>query len=243
MNPILVGVALAITLGTVAAISARRRSAALLGLAVALAAAPFLAQPLPGLSTLATRVVGAMLVAYLLRSAGSRPVPDVATPDAGPGGGSRLGWPAELLLSAGAWIIGLNVSIQLATLQPTGPVAPDTDLLATLTPAALAASAGLASIVGGVVPTFFGRSAFRSTIGAIILIQGGILFRTGVGGAPGDLEQLAGVAMLVATAITGSVLISAEARLGVDASAGARSGSSDAPVSDAGAVRRRPGRP
>ncbi len=212
MSPILVGIAIAVTAGAVIAISAREARVALVGLAIALGAAPFLGDPLPPASTLAMRVIGGALAAYLLRAALN--AADEAT-DLGPArsrGGSGLGWPVEALLAVAAWIVAVHVSVRIGVLYPTGPSAPIDDPLALLTPGALIGAAGLASIVVGLVPALGGRGVVRTAIGLLVLLQGVLLFRTGMSGAPGDLEQLAGVAMLVAVAIAGSVLIALQTR-------------------------------
>ena len=208
MNPILVGVALAVSAGAVVAISARDARTALMGLAITVVAAPFLSDPLPPLSTLAMRVVGAALAAYLLRSAvmsnadeldgGSRPSGH---------GGSRIGWPTETLLAIAAWVVGLNVFVHLQALNPAGPGTLVTDLLGSINAGALATGSGLAVIVLAVVPALGSREGLRTAIGLLVLVQGVLLFRSGVAGAPSDLEQLAGVALIVAAAITGSMLV------------------------------------
>ncbi len=227
----LAGVALAVTAGAVIAISARETRAGLVGLAIALGAAPFLAAPLPSVSTLAMRVIGAALAAYLVRAAVASEPGLPARPWGEPTrAGSLIGWPAEGLLAIGAWIVGVGVSARLEALSPTGPGIPAGDVLGLLTPAALATGAGLASIVVGLMAAIAARDALRTTIGALILAQGLLLVRVGVAGAPSDLEQLAGVALLLAIAIAGGVLVGAEAQRGDDDSAGtesarARSGS------------------
>jgi hypothetical protein len=213
VNPLLAAIALVTTAGAVIAISAREERASLVGLAVTLVAAPFLADPLPQLSTLAVRVVGAALAAYLLRAAiaGAGAIePDRPAPLRG---GSRLGWPAETILAGTGAIIGLAISFNLASTAGVGDVATEGPL-AMLTPRALAAAAGLASIVVGIVPAMAGRDALRTAFGAIVLIQGVLLLRAGIADAPGDLEQLAGVALIVATAIAGAILVGTEARAG-----------------------------
>jgi hypothetical protein len=210
VNPVLAGVALAVAGGAVIAVSARTRPTALVGLAIMLGAAPFLSDPLPGVSTLAARVVGAALAAYLLRAAdaaseigrhfarsGTGPASETAR------GGSRLGWPAEALFAVAAALIGIAVASNFRLIGPAGD---EGGLLAQATPAALAAAAGFAAIVVGIVPAFAGRGALRMTIGALVLLQGVLLVRAGLAGAPSDLEQLGGVALLVAVAAAGSVL-------------------------------------
>jgi hypothetical protein len=210
VNPVLVGVALAVTAGAVIAISAREARTALVGLAIVLGIAPFLSDPLPEVSTLAARVVGGALAAYLLRAAISgSPAPPVRGPRLP--NGSRIGWPADLLFAAAAWVVGIAVASGLATLLPSGPARVPTDLVGSLTPAAVTTAAGLASIVISVVPAFAGRGAFRTAVGSLVLVQGVLLFRLGVAGPPSDLEQLGGVGLLIAIAVAGAWLLAAEA--------------------------------
>jgi len=207
----LTGLALLVAAGSVTAISAREGRTALVGLAVTLGLSPFLGDPLPQMSTLATRVVGAALAAYLLRAAVERAR---TTPARGPQlpGGSRVGWPAEALIAAAAGIVAVELTAGLAALAPGTPPTPPTNVLAMLTPAAVTAAAGLASIVIAIVPTFGGRDALRTTTGSLVLIQGVLLFRVGIAGPPSDLEQLGGVILLLALATAGAWLIGAEGR-------------------------------
>jgi hypothetical protein len=198
------------------------------GLAVVLGISPFLSDPLPAVTTLATRVVGGALAGYLLRAAisgaSTSPVRGPRLPD-----GSRIGWPAEMLFAAAAGIVGVAVASGLATLSPSGPATGPTDLLGSLSPAAVATAAGLASIVIAVVPAFAGRDALRTAIGSLVLVQGILLFRVGIAGPPGDLEQLGGVGLLIAIAVAGTWLIASEA--GRDRTAAERrEGSSTASV-------------
>ncbi|MBI3745636.1 MAG: hypothetical protein HY264_03780 [Chloroflexi bacterium] len=211
MNPIQTGLALLVTAGAVTAISARERRTALVGLAVALGLSPFLGEPLPQMSTLASRVVGAALAAYLLRAVVERAR---TTPARGPQlpGGSRIGWPAEALIAAAAWVVAVELAAELATLALGDSSAPATGVIGMLTPAAVAAAAGLASIVVAIVPTFGGRDAMRTTTGSLVLIQGILLFQVGIAGPPGDLEQLGGVVLILALATAGAWLIGAEGR-------------------------------
>ena len=69
MNPTLVAVVLAIGAGAVVAVSTRDGAAAAIGLAVSLVASALLAEPLPPIGVLGVRVVAALLVATLIRSA------------------------------------------------------------------------------------------------------------------------------------------------------------------------------
>jgi hypothetical protein len=232
MTPALAIVAVAITIGAVLATGARETRTALFGVAVALVTAPFLADPFPLPLTLAARVVGAALAAYLLRAAATSAVdPSDAASSSAIRTGSPLGWPAEGLFATIAWVVGLNIAAGLATLTASGPTGNPLSLTSLVTPSGLAAGSGLALIVVGLVPAIAGSDELRAGIGALILIQGVILFGTGVAGAPGDLEQLATVALLVGAAIATSMIVSATRR-GPSASAsragpGVRSGVAD----------------
>ncbi len=179
MNPALAGVALAVLLGAVVAASARTTRTAVLGLILAMTGASFLADPLPDSLGLAARLVGTVLAGYLLWIAGRDP--DART------GGSRLGWPAELLVATAAAVVGYG-SHGLGA-PATGP--------------ALAQAAGFALAALAVAPLFNGRDVVRLGLGAILLMTGGILVRASLGGTPGNLEQLATAG---AVAIVGAVV-------------------------------------
>lgn len=219
MNPVLVGVAFAVTAGALIAVSAREARVSLVGLAVLLMAAPFLADPLPSIPTLALRLVGGALAAYILRAAVSAADREGNHPDpvSGRTEGSRVGWPTEALWAGAAWVAGLSISIHLKALGSGAPVVTPGDLLSTLQGDSLATAAGLAVIVLGIVPALGSRDPFRTTAGIVVLVLGAALFRSGAVGAPTDLEQMAGVALTVAAAVTGSILINLTTTRAADA--------------------------
>ena len=179
MNPALAGVALAVLLGAVVAASARTSRTAILGLVVAMLGASFLADPLPESLGMAVRVVGAVLAGYLLWIAGRDPGTRT--------GGSRLGWPAELLIAAAGAVVGYG-SHGLGA-PAGGP--------------ALAQAAGFALAALAIAPLFNGRDVLRIGMGAILLTLGGILVRVGLGGTPGNLEQVATAGLV---AVVGGVV-------------------------------------
>lgn len=179
MNPALAGVALAVVLGAVVAASARNARTAVLGLVLSLIGGAFLADPLPGSTGLAARLIGSVLGGYLLWIA-ARGV-DART------GGSRLGWPVELLIAAGAVAVGYG-SHGLGA-PALGP--------------ALAQAAGFGMIALAVSPTLNGRDILRVGIGLVLLVGGTILVRTALGGTPDPLEQLVTAGLL---AILGGVV-------------------------------------
>jgi hypothetical protein len=178
MNPILALVALAIVGGAVVVVSARDTRTVLLALAVTLVASPLLADPLATPLGLAARLVGAVLAVYLLwivaRERGA------ASP-ASPTGGSRIGWPAEVLLAAAAAIVGFAAHGLGA--PAGGP--------------ALASAAGFAVAALAVAPVVTGRDVIRLGTGLLLLIDAGLLVRSALGGTPGEVEELVAAAMLV----------------------------------------------
>jgi hypothetical protein len=179
VNPALAGVALAVVLGAVVATSARNARTAVLGLVLSLVGAAFLADPLPDSTALAARLIGTILGGYLLWIA-ARGV-DART------GGSRVGWPVELLIASGAAVVGYgSAGLGAPALGP-----------------ALAQAAGMALIALAVAPILNGRDILRVGIGLVLLTGGTILVRTALGGTPGPLEQLVIAGLL---AILGGVV-------------------------------------
>lgn len=182
MNPILAMVALAVVGGAVVVVSARDTRTVLLALAVTLVASPLLADPLAAPLGLAARLVGAILSTYLLwvvardrGGAGLLPSPT---------GGSRIGWPAEILVAAAAAIVGFAAHGLGAAAG--GPP--------------LASAAGFAVAALAVVPVVSGRDVIRVGTGLLMLIDAGLLVRSALGGTPGDLEQLITAATLIVLA-------------------------------------------
>ncbi len=212
MNPILAGLALAVTVGTVIAVSAREARAAFIGLAVAIGLGPFLADPLPAPAVLAARVVTGILVVYLLRATWAG--------DSVRGLGSRLGWPAEAVLAAGAAVAGIALAAGLASLQ-AGPLSPESgsNLLDTLTPSAVALATGLASVALGLAPALLSRSSLPTTIGLLLMVQGVVLARTGIAGPPGEFEQLGINGLVLAVGAAGALLAIVARRGTVDVAA------------------------
>lgn len=199
MNPLLAGVALAVIAGAVVAVAARDTRTVLLGLAVALVGTPLIADPLAAPLGLAARFLGAILAAYLLWIV-TRERPDLGIISA-PTGGSRIGWPAEILLAGGAAVVGFAAHGLGA--PAGGP--------------ALASAAGFALAALAVAPVVTGRDVIRVGSGLLLLIDAALLVRNGLGGTPGPLEQLLTAAMLV-------VLAGAVAALAADAETDAGGG-------------------
>jgi hypothetical protein len=185
VNPALAGVALAVVLGAVVAGSARSARTAILGLLAALAFGPLLTGPAAQPLGLAARLVGSTLAGYLLwvaaRGSGVRT------------GGSRLGWPAEILVAAAAAVVGYS-SHGLGA-PAVGPAA--------------AQAAGFALAALSIAPIVNGRDIVRVGTGLLLLASGAILVRTALGGTPEPLEQVV-IAGLIA-ALGGAVAVLAVA--------------------------------
>lgn len=181
MNPILAIVALAVVGGAVVVVAARDTRTVLLALAVALVASPLIADPVAAPLGLAARFVGAILAVYLLwvvaRERGVGVLPS-------PTGGSRIGWPAEVLVAAGAGVVGFAAHGLGA--PAGGPP--------------LASAAGFAVAALAVAPVVTGRDVIRVGTGLLLLIDAGLLVRIALGGTPGDVEQLVTAAMLIVLA-------------------------------------------
>jgi hypothetical protein len=182
VNQLLAIVALAVIGGAVVVVASRDTRTVLLALAVTLVATPLVADPLASPLGLAARLVGAILATYLLwvvaRDHG------VGATIASPTGGSRIGWPAEVLLAAGAAVVGFAAHGLGA---PTdGP--------------AVASAAGFAVAALAVAPVVTGRDVIRVGTGLLLLIDAALLVRGALGGTPGDVEQLITAAMLIVLA-------------------------------------------
>ena len=102
MSVLLAAAAIVTVAGALVAITGRDARIALVGLVVALAAAPFLADPLPGPAALGARVVAALLGGYLLWVV-LRETTAITR-------GSLVGLPAETLAAAAAFVIGYGTS-------------------------------------------------------------------------------------------------------------------------------------
>jgi hypothetical protein len=184
VNPILAIIALAVVAGAVVAVSTPDPRGTVLGLAVVLIASPVIAEPAPAPLGLAARIVGAVLAAYLLW---------IATRDRSRHGaagasteGSRIGWPAEVLLGIAALVVGYAAhGLGAPALGP-----------------ALASAAGFAVAALALTATMTGRDVLRVGLGCLLLLDAGLVVRTALGGTPTDFEQLITAATMVVVAGT-----------------------------------------
>jgi hypothetical protein len=184
VNPILALIALAVVAGAVLAISSRDPRATILGLAAVLIGSPVVADPVPAPLGLAARFVGAILAVYLLWIV-TREGPRTGAPSA-PTEGSRIGWPAEMLVGIAALVVGYAAHGLGAPAM--GP--------------ALGSAAGFAVAAVALTATLTGRDVVRVGMGCLLLIDAGLLVRAALGGTPGDFEQLIMSATLVVLAGT-----------------------------------------
>lgn len=186
MNPLLAGVALAVIAGAVIAVSTPEARVAVLALAVTLILSPLLADPIASPVGMAARLVGSLLAAYLLWIAvRERPaVGPVAAPTTlgTATGGSRIGWPAEVLVAAAAAVVGFaGHGLGAPAIGPE-----------------LASAAGFAIAALAMAPLLTGRDLWRLGMGLFLLLDAGLLVRVALGGTPGPLEQLLTSGVLVA---------------------------------------------
>jgi hypothetical protein len=172
--------ALAAVAGGIVAVTARNGRTVAFGLAVAFAAAPLAASPLPGQLSLFARIAGALLAANLLW-VGTR-VNGVRSE------GSAIGFAAEASVAATAFLIGLWIA-------PVKPLAGPTSEQA----------AGLALVALAVIP-IVGRDVLRLGIGAALLALGLSLLREAWLGPTPSFEQFAVAALLVAILGATSIL-------------------------------------
>ncbi len=182
MNPIVALAATVVVLAGVTAISTREARTAILAVAVVLLVSPIVADPVAAPVGLAARLIGAILGGYVLWIA-ARDDASVRIVHA-PTGGSRIGWPAELLVAASAAVVGFG-SHGLGA-AAGGP--------------AIASAAGFAVAALAVLPVLTGRDVLRVSVGCLLLIDAGLLVRAALGGTPGQLEQLLSTILLVAVA-------------------------------------------
>jgi hypothetical protein len=212
MNLALVAIVLAIGGGAVLAVSTRNDAASAIGIAITLVGSALMSDPLPSAAVLGVRVVAALLVATMIRSA-------MRT---GPRQPSPTGWPSEALLATAGAVAGLGLAVGLASLAAAGglPVgvpgsaepggALDTGS-ATVTSMALITAAGTCLLVLGAAPLVHGRPGPRRAIGLVLVTQAVLLLRLGIAGPAVELEEIAREGLLVVAGATGAALAIAAA--------------------------------
>lgn len=166
MSAVLAAASFVTVAGALVAITGRDARVALVGLVVALVAAPLLADPPPEPAALGVRIVAALLGGYLLFMT-LRDTTAVTR-------GSLVGLPAETLAAAAAYIVGYGThGLGSAALGPSA-----------------ASATGFALAVISVAPIVRGADVFRLGVALAILVTGAELIRVGLAGTPSPLEQL-----------------------------------------------------
>jgi len=214
MNFALVAIVLAIGGGAVLAVSTRDDAASAIGLAIALVGSALLSDPLPSAAVLGVRVIAALLVATMIRSAMR----------SGPRQPSPTGWPAEAFLATAGAVAGLGIAVGLAGLaaaggvpvggpgtgEPTPGGSVATGSLA-VTSMALITAAGTSLLALGAAPLVHGRPGPRRAIGLVLVTQAVLLLRIGIAGLAVELEEIAREGLLVVAGATGAALAIAAA--------------------------------
>jgi hypothetical protein len=126
------------------------------------------ADPIGLAARLLAAILGADLLWISVRDGRDRGSPGVTT------GGSRIGWPTEILLAASGAVVGFAAHGLGAT--SGGP--------------AMASAAGFAVATLAVLPLLTGRDLLRLGVGLVLLLHAGLLVRTALGGTAVGLEQL-----------------------------------------------------
>ena len=210
IQPAVVAAAAAVV-GAVLAVTARDARLVIMGLIVAMVAAPLVSSSDPTALALAFRILGAFLAAYLLWAA----VRDRAIESEG----SAIDPGSELMVAAAAFSVGWFV----APVKPlAGPVA--------------AQAAGFALIALAIVP-LAGRNVIRVGAGIFLLLLGISVLLDAWVGAGSALRQVVLTALLLGTLGATSLLVSPVAQAtepqGADAAVGGEAPAETAEVAAA----------
>lgn len=212
MSAVLVAAALVVATGSIAALASADARLGLVGLAVALVGAGLLADPLPGPAVLGVRLTAALLAVAILRAAiplveNRRPVTE---PEAA--GRTHLGWPPEALLAIGGAVAGAAISAGLASFAPITGTG-ERPAVAFLGGSPLAAASLALALAGGLaaisLPALLSGAGLRRATAAVLAVQGAVLARVGLAGAPGVLEEIALAVLLVTVAAAAALLAGA----------------------------------
>jgi len=203
--PLILGLVILLVVGAGAttAVSLRDARVAILGLLVAVLAAPFLVDPLPDLRGVAARVAGGVLAVYPLI---------VATRTQPATSGSRGGWPADaaialtaavtVVVAALAWATSVGADTEAGSLGfPGGVLAPGGVHLP-------AVAGGAALMVMGASPSAFARDPLRIVIGLFLEVLGVSLILAGLTGPPTPLVDF-GITLLLVTLGSGGWVLTA----------------------------------
>jgi hypothetical protein len=187
--------------GAVAAVGAREHRAAILGLLVALAASPFLADPMPDPRGITARIAGAALAAYLLL---------IGARDGDETGAAPVPWPLATLVAATAGVAAaaavLGSSLPAGSLSATGlPEPAGTPLLANsiFVPAG---AAGAALLALAAAPIVTAGAPLRLALGLGLAGAALSLLLVAVSGPMSPLADLCLALLVAAIAGAGAML-------------------------------------
>jgi hypothetical protein len=203
-------IAVAVAAGAVVSISARDLRLALIGIAVVAVGSALLVDPLSSPLILAIRIVGGLLaVALLWTVVVARHEETVVARRRWTRGshegdaGSPLGWPAEALIAIGAAFAGVGIAANVTGGGFSAVGAGSAGAAGGFNATSPIAAAALASLMLGLAPAMFDRSAIRGAIGLLLIVHGAIGLRIALAGEPTDLEQLVVAALVIACATIG----------------------------------------
>jgi len=197
VNPALAVIGVVVLAGAVVAVAAREGRVTVLGLVLALVAAPLVASPFPGVLPLAARLVAAILTGYLLWIA-VRAAPAHARTQ-----GSRLGWPVEALVAGAAAAVGFGLGG-----AGTGGVPEATAM-------------GLA-LVALAIPPLVRGDALQVGTGALLLVTSVAVLRVGFAGPAPPLEHVVVSGLLVSVAAAVAMLVDSAVATGESLELGGR---------------------
>ena len=195
MTLVQVALALVAVGGAVVAVSGREPRFATLGMIVALLAAAYVADPLPGTIALGARLVGTVLGGYLLWVA-LRGAP-------APAAGSSMGWPGATAIGIAAfsagWLAAVTIGAALAAPAGNGPsIGAGAIALAdgsNVSRAAVGVAFALTALAAG--PVLLARDALRLGLGLLLLVGAAERLITTLAGRSEDIVVL-GFALLIA---------------------------------------------
>ncbi len=210
---VLVGTVFTIVVIAAAALAVSTRDAriAIIGLLVALLAAPFVAEPVPDLRGIGARLAGAVLGTYPLWMI-YRGGEETTT---GSRGGAVIDGMVAIVaaLAAASAAVGWDVAGRLNANGLGELIAQLGRIGTSLEPPFLPAiGAGGALLVLAVSPVAFAREPLRLTLGLTLAMLGATLVQAGLGGPPTPFTNLCGALALAAVSAGGGVVILASRR-------------------------------
>ncbi len=211
MTPVLVVLAVIATGGAVVAVSAREPRLATLGTLIALLAAAYVADPLPGTAALAARLVGTVLAGYCIWVS----LRDVAVPAAGP----HLAWPGAAAIAIAAfvagWLAAVAAGAALASLPADGPSIGigARGLLdgSAVSRAAIGTACSLGALAVG--PVLVTRGVLRLGLGLLLMVGAAELLVAALAGPTDDVVVLAFGVLIAGSGAAVAALVARSLRM------------------------------